>query len=396
MLKMMSKAKLVEYMIRDLEELETLNCLTTDELTRIRQRFIDDHEDYSINDINEEVDEAVYLKLEQQSEQSDSGEIVYESVVSDEIEIFEDHIKTEVEVSPHKLPPTSKRSEIEDSFIYKCHVCDVIFERMCFLTNHTRIEHSCLPKVVCSCGRTLSTWDSLMAHKRKHTSHENTFVCDLCNDASFKTKTGLTIHMKFKHEKQITSNNDCTICGRQFGDKSRLKAHKRTHLPQNEKYPFECDVCGKKMVSKWSLKHHVAAIHEKLIKHFCHICGRGFVDKSNLRSHLISHSTENVSCNICGGVFKNRVSLQSHKRIHKPESMRNFSCHICQRRYLNQNHLRRHMISHSEERAFKCPYELCLNEYKWQKDLNNHIAGVHKGKTQNLSFQVLNMFLSAL
>lgn len=282
------------------------------------------------------------------------------------------------EIISSETQQQSPRMIDEDMYEYKCHICSETFERMHFLSNHTRIAHQVMPKVACTCGRYLATWDSLMSHKRKHTAVEKNFRCDICSDA-FKTKVGLSIHVKFKHEKPQRLH-ECTVCGRKFKDASILKAHKRTHLPDDQKFICECEICGKKMVNKWSLKYHISTIHEKAQSHFCHLCGRGFGNKSNLRSHVISHSTENVTCFVCGGIFKNRISLQSHRKIHKPESERKFSCTVCQKTFHNRNHRSRHMISHSEVRGFKCPFPNCVNEYKWQKDLNNHMAGVHTGE----------------
>jgi hypothetical protein len=78
-------------------------------------------------------------------------------------------------------------SEEDNMFTYTCHICHVNFPRMCFLSNHTRKEHDCLPQVACTCGRYLATWDSLMAHKRKHSLDPRNWLCDLCNTA-FLTK----------------------------------------------------------------------------------------------------------------------------------------------------------------------------------------------------------------
>lgn len=414
------RGRLVESMILELDEREKVDHLTLEDISEVRRDFgldldrdlASEHlfetvDEYTVDAVEPIKEEEYYLEEERLSEQDEPQEMIYEDMAMDEFElVHEEHIEMDLsedftipsrEISTRDPKAISKRSPVEDSYDFKCHICYEVFERMCFLSNHTRTEHSRMPKVACSCGRFLSTWDSLMAHKRKHSPEESNFICDLCN-ASFRTKTGLTIHVKFKHEKP-KKNFSCPTCKRIFKDGNTLKAHIRTHLPHDLKYSSECEICGKKMVNKWSLKYHIATIHEKLIQHFCHLCGRGFGNKSNLRSHVISHSTENVCCEICGGTFKNRISLQSHKKIHKPEHLRRFSCEVCHRKFHNQNHLKRHLISHSEERQFKCPYELCSNEYKWQKDLTNHIVGVHTGELQQgiykfrsakpcLSFQV--------
>lgn len=380
------KGRLVESMIQEIEDREKIANLTADDLSEVRKGFGFDLVLESVED--EPFDTRVYCIEEEEHlpEQDESEEVIYEEIATEDLELaHEEQIEMDYseDSTVHfkaikKDPKMLKRSpSLEDSFVYKCHICNETFKKMFSLTNHTRTSHSCMPKVACSCGRFLSTWDSLMAHKRKHSPQEKCFVCDLCNE-SFRTKTGLAIHIKFKHEKPKEAFS-CPTCGRIFKEGNTLKNHIRTHLPHAEKYSFECEICGKKVVNKFSLKYHISTIHEKTIQHFCHVCGRGFGNKSNLRSHLISHSTENVSCEICGGTFKNRISLQSHKKVHKPEHLRKFACEMCNKKFHNANHLKRHLISHSEERQFKCPYEFCTNEYKWQKDLNNHVVGVHSG-----------------
>lgn len=381
---MIQKSRVVEAMLLDVEKRSRNENLSSEELEAIRSEFgfegeaVDDREEF-LNDDD---------TCEEIAHETDYEEQFYEDIecITEDIDLKNEFGVVEEFVDDSSVPelidtqPTNKNSMQLDEALYdfKCHICYVTFERMCFLTSHTRNEHQCMPQVACTCGRLLSTWESLMMHKRKHEAIENGFICNICK-ATFRSKTGLSIHIKFKHERP-TKQHLCSICDRTFKDSGTLKMHVRTHLPDEEKFSHECGICGKRVVNKWSLKYHINTIHEKAQHHFCHLCGRGFGNKSNLRSHVISHSTENVQCEICGGNFKNRISLQSHRKIHKPEHMRKFACDVCKKTFHNRNHLERHMISHSEIRSFKCHYPSCLNEYKWLKDLKNHMAGVHTGK----------------
>lgn len=385
---MVAKGRVVEDMLVMLQEREKNETISDEELFEVRREFgfeltvkEEEKEDLEFLDEEEEnsnYEEVVYEDIESLSEVDVIPEDEYDEVIEQEEELIDDNLPDPIQEIVLPKPKSIKISPDESEYKYECHLCGEVYDRMCHLSNHTRTVHHSMPKVACSCGRMLSTWESLMAHKRKHSPVENSFMCELC-DTSFRTKTGLSIHVRFKHDKP-RKNYQCLSCGRVFKDASILKAHLRTHLPDNEKFAFECEICGKKLVNKWSLKYHIHTIHERVQAHFCHLCGRGFGNKSNLRSHLISHSTENVSCDICGGIFKNRISLQSHKKIHKPDHTKKFSCPTCDKSFHNRNHLNRHIVSHSDLRLFRCPYTDCNNSYKWQKDLKNHMVGVHTGK----------------
>lgn len=141
---------------------------------------------------------------------------------------------------------------------------------MCFLSNHTRSEHNCLPQVACTCGRFLATWDSLMNHKRKH---ENTgeWICDICGSRKM-TKSGLKLHMKFKHLR-VKPRFLCTVCGKEFKEASGLKQHERSHLPDDEKLIHECEQCGKRFSQKPTLRAHIR-LHTSEKTIICHICSK--------------------------------------------------------------------------------------------------------------------------
>jgi uncharacterized Zn-finger protein len=391
---LVGKSQAVQQLFESLQKKESTGTLMVEDINKVRiihgfEEILENSEEF-LNETDDALDEIQdyaedNVKVED-IECMDYEEVIYEDAESIQAleEIQPSNVEHEEDDSSNKtVPELTKQSSMEkmsndiDSFNFVCHICEEVFEQMYSLSNHTREVHQTLPKVACSCGRYLSTWDSLMAHKRKHNPAAKSFACDFC-DLSFRTKTGLSIHTKFKHEKP-SKPNSCETCGRIFKDGNTLKHHLRTHLSDEEKYAHECPICGKKVVNKYSLQHHIDSIHKGEKKHFCHLCGKKFGNKSNLRSHLISHTSETVICKICGGKFKNLISLQSHKKLHKLEA-RSFSCEHCEKTFYNQNHLSRHMSVHTEEKIFKC--KNCDNEYKCERDLKNHINGVHSGEIQ--------------
>lgn len=363
-----SRGKVVDGMFAELEEQEKSSPLSDVKINAIRAQFLwedcisDDTEE--LNSPDDESQEVVYEEdyLEETVNDFEEGS-AYEVIEESSIDICENFEDTE----------KSKTLQDEELYVYNCHMCSETFERMCFLSNHTRQVHNCLPQVACSCGKYLATWDSLMAHKRKHSDEPAEFTCDICH-ASFQTKIGLSIHIKFKHSKKPRTEFICNICNEQFKDSTTLKNHKRVHVDLQ----LECPYCTKKLSNKYSLKTHISTVHEKQKTILCHLCTKGFSTKSNLRSHLVSHTTELVECHICNQVFKNKISLQSHKKIHKPKDQLNFPCSQCDKRFHNRNHLERHSISHSNEKNFRCSYDGCNAAYKWEKDLKNH-ESTHDG-----------------
>lgn len=168
-------------------------------------------------------------------------------------------------------------------------MCLEEFPKMFLLSTHTRSKHNCLPRVACMCGKMLATWDSLLAHHRKHSSDTFEYDCNICN-AKFKTRNGLTIHIKFKHTK-LPQHFICHQCGKNFATPHILKIHEKVHLPDELKYTYECHVCNKMLTTATSLKLHISTVHEHNKLFICELCNKGFSTKSNLRSHLICHTT---------------------------------------------------------------------------------------------------------
>lgn len=378
----MDKGKVAENMFCELEELEIQNTISDDIASKIRK-------DYGFDNNDEIVYESLDMEAEDSFPQNDETveeidtieEFIYEenelqnvaetAIVGDQT----NHISIKEE-EPTTIANNSKIDESEYDFV--CHICDETFERMFFLTNHTREQHSCLPQVACNtCGKYLATWETLVSHRKKHFTENATFECFFCS-AKFVTQTGLSIHNKIKHEKNnpngAITRYSCGVCGKEFKDCHVLKNHMRVHLSDEEKFPIVCEICEKRLANKYSLKHHIATVHEQTKNVSCNLCNKTFSSKSNLRSHLISHSTENIKCPVCGLIFKNRVSYQSHKKMHK-DNAKNFSCPECGKLFFNRHHLQRHRIAHSEARNFKC--DQCDMAYKWVSFLNFQSSSAH-------------------
>ena len=156
-----------------------------------------------------------------------------------------------------------------------------------------------LEKIQCSeCGKDFGQKRYLKAHMKTHAENEQ-ICCTLC-DKVFTTKRGLDLHMESKHptsdvisedsigfmildteltsniniainaiqsksmetvttkepnviEEKIEATNQCSVCEKSFLKKQYLKAHMKSHEPEEAVDPleqFQCDVCDKQFEKK--------------------------------------------------------------------------------------------------------------------------------------------------
>lgn len=75
-------------------------------------------------------------------------------------------------------------------------------------------------------------------------------VCSFCG-AAFKTRSGLTEHVKKKHEESFRYY--CEICGKGFMIRIQYEEHKNTHLKIP---PYQCECCLRRFAYKRSLRTH--------------------------------------------------------------------------------------------------------------------------------------------
>lgn len=265
-------------------------------------------------------------------------------------------------------------------FRYICHVCNQEFTKICFLSSHTRTEHNELPQVKCFCGKNLATWKRLMIHKRKHFPDkvDVKFECKPCH-LTFKTQAGYDNHMEQRHGPN-SQRYICSQCGREFKEPKVLRDHEKIHLPDEEKYVFQCSFCEKKFMRKVSLQNHTLRVHDQTKSCFCEVCGRGFVTKVDLKNHMIVHSTEkNFECEICRMKFKSKNYLRIHTKSHMQKATGEvFECELCGKEFDKKENLKKHFLVHTDEKKHKCPH--CPNEFKRLETLKDHVNGAHTGE----------------
>uniref|UniRef100_A0A672YS44 Gastrula zinc finger protein XlCGF57.1-like n=1 Tax=Sphaeramia orbicularis TaxID=375764 RepID=A0A672YS44_9TELE len=85
----------------------------------------------------------------------------------------------------------------------------------------------------------------------------------------------------------------------------------------------------------------------------CSDCGKTFGRRSVLNAHRNIHTREKqFPCSVCRKIFGRMSHLRSHMKIHTGEKSE--SCPVCQKRFTHKCVLKVHMTTHSREKAFAC------------------------------------------
>lgn len=192
-----------------------------------------------------------------------------------------------------------------NDYPYKCSLCSKGYVKSDGLKEHVKVQHENILNICEHCGKQFKQFKYFQQHVAKHLGvaqkEAKVFLCNLC-DKLFHTYTGYNRHMK-KHAG--TLGTVCNLCGVKVID---LKRHRLSHT--NEK-PFGCSLCPKE-----------------------------FKQKSALKCHEAVHSRENHKCLVCGEVFGSRVSFKRHFRSHRVDEM--CKCLTCLKLFPEEKALLKH------------------------------------------------------
>ncbi|XP_011699018.1 PREDICTED: zinc finger protein 135-like [Wasmannia auropunctata] len=119
------------------------------------------------------------------------------------------------------------RSKHSDEKRYKCAQCDVTFADGKTLQDHVLL-HADKRLFTCEhCNVSFRCREARDAHCRKHTNNRSLYQCADCNK-SFSSHASHS-----NHREKVHGDNECSQCGKKFGDMQKYRIHLNNHLGEN-------------------------------------------------------------------------------------------------------------------------------------------------------------------
>lgn len=169
---------------------------------------------------------------------------------------------------------------------YRCDTCGESFKKNFQLKRHIADAHLHTKPCPCptvGCGMSFAYQSILDKHIARVHDETKRYSCGMDDcDAEFSKWSGLQAHIKDLHKLK------CKYCNKAYSEPAAYKLHLETHeIPLEDRLRLHCpiDACGKRFAKPYSLKRHVAVVHEGLREFTCEICDKGFAHNKTLRDH---------------------------------------------------------------------------------------------------------------
>ncbi|CAG0878681.1 unnamed protein product [Darwinula stevensoni] len=214
--------------------------------------------------------------------------------------------------------------DIHALHLYKCSLCQGVFDSKVAIQVHFAVEHSdeckLLKCVVCGAG--YKTEAEFHVHVRaNHLKKLQPLKCLLCN-ASFVSPDELHAHVRVSHRREFR----CQLCPQAFHVEFLLDRHIETcHQVQNMS-AFKCEHCDLDFQSESALSQHRRELHgnrmrtSQSVSLFCAYCNENCKTRSELETHMKGHNHQTGNgkhkCNICDEVYPTAQTLAQHRLVH--------------------------------------------------------------------------------
>ncbi|KAK9536124.1 hypothetical protein VZT92_005934 [Zoarces viviparus] len=221
--------------------------------------------------------------------------------------------------------------------------------------------------------------------RHKPREHKRIYRCSLCNKV-FQNSSNLNRHIRSHGDKLFK----CDECDKLFSRKESLKQHisyKHSKNMIDQDYKYKCNTCEKSFRLENALKFHNCRTDDKTFQ--CDICSRFFSTNSNLSKHKKKHGEKLYSCEICNKMFYRKDVMQEHHRRHGvgPKHMKREEleangeegtryrkepspCPICGKVFSCRSNMNKHLLTHGDKK-YTC--EICARKFFRVDVLRDHI-----------------------
>ncbi|GFO41513.1 transcription factor iiia [Plakobranchus ocellatus] len=241
------------------------------------------------------------------------------------------------------------------------------------------------------CTRVFKRQDRLNIHLRVHTG-ERPFVCSVegCGK-SYARSQHLSRHVEKSHNIKSCDSTTivCPVCRNEFANAYSLKRHIATvHEEKCGPKGHECPEqdCNQSFHKRKQLVNHRLTEHTDHIIEAkkCHRCphqgcNKTFTWLNLLKRHMKTHQGYTCTTQECGQVFANWSSLRKHVAHDHAEV---HCCKVCGIKFSRKPNLTQHMKrKHIEpKKMFVCPEKDCGRTYKYKTNLALHVRDSHEGE----------------
>ena len=261
------------------------------------------------------------LELQQQPRQNSTGEIKF-SGIKKSCSLCRDNVKNHL----------------------KYHHVIHLNCKFCVHQMKTAVDKTFWDKVCNICGKTFPTIKSLKYwHKRTHSSDWKCHECDV----DFNRKWTLKRHLIEIHgikKEDFLNELDEYDDDSSANDSETTRSHTDMESDTDYESQFKCDYCDKTFEVQRYLNAHIKANHTNVQIFKCESCDQTFTFRQNLQRHeeTVHNKSENIVCNICGSQFTRIDNLNEHIKCVHMQDIEKFTCPFCGQKFTRKFNMTRH------------------------------------------------------